>query len=737
MAAGDGILESQPDFNIEYRHSSVSQVRFTDSTCHNVVVDNCDWQNVTFTDCQLDNVVFRNVVLEGAHFSHMDFGKVTFQDGELRDVRWVGERLKNAVLSPDLFETALSGVVLEVPIIPALLRSKTRGGRIGSYPSVVAERTFLHNQPGMRSIKLTTAPTKGLMSLPDSIITRIARYLLPDAPVNIIDLPAGSSSRACTYQSAQTHYSLPGRSQLTTYTSDQPHPDQALSFLGVNRRLNKIGTPVLYGRRFQFKTSHQSCLAFLHDHQKDEHAIKRLTLVHSGIEKGDEKTFKELVDVLLHTQPDLHAVTVYVGKAFWDSRSEITASIESRYERSRRFFSKRFDWRDCRDPAMVPSFLKDLARLPLNHAGHQLSIMLHINGFEAPFGRIAFKKALLTEFSALRQIQPASLPKTGYPRCQEKILDKCQCKRPGKTNNPRKVPNLLELPDKALKRILHCLFPVDQLRILEKPNYVFLSPDSAQTTYYRKRTYFGSQTTYVAWDHNLEEKQILVQRVRLPRLGIGVSFLRVNRRCYELGIPHLYSKGLQFDSNPATCLAFLHDHQRHEHSIRHIALRIDSMSGCQSWRRLFNLLVHRRSDLRSLTVKIGAEFWDTMPWQTRRFPRFKVNGGVDEVLKWKDWCRVNGFNGCCGDRNFLGNVARLPLKKRRGQELRVELLIDGEGKCPDRKEFGQRLRVKIDEMRKERPDLTWQVFGVCREKRRLDDTCYWDAEKKCEAKPST
>ncbi|KAF2161125.1 hypothetical protein M409DRAFT_28455 [Zasmidium cellare ATCC 36951] len=562
-------------FDIDYRQSSVSNFRFTTTTLDSVVVENCDWQDVTFTGCNLQHVVFRNITLRNAHFADVDLRNVTMRATDLRDVAWSRHHLANAVLSADSFKTTPSREIVEVLILDARRRSRTRGGQIGGNSTVAAQGGHLHGRPGLRTMRLATAPRKGLMGLPDSLLLKIAGYLLrPDSPINIIDCPPLMGPRLSKTKGSQTHYSLPDRPSPVTYITDVARLGLSPSFLRVNRRLYMVGTPVLYGRRFRFRKSLQSCLAFLHDHRKWQHAIKRLTLVHPGIEEENGRVFKELVDVLLYTQPELRDVTV---------------------------------------PGDYPVLPQDLARLPLKHGGHDLSVIFYINGFEANIGRTFFQRAVRSEFLALRQLQPPSHPSTRYPRCQQSRLEKCQCKRAGETQTLREIPNLLDLPEKALKRIVHFLFPVDQLRIMEKPGYVSLSPDSNQTTYYRKRVH--CQTTYIAWDRKLEEKEFLVQRVPLPKPGVYVSFLRVSRSCYKLGIPYLYSRGLQFDSNPATCLSFLHDHQKREHSIKHITVLLDRGSSCQSWRRLFNAFVHRRSDLRSLTVKPGDEFWDTSPWQ--------------------------------------------------------------------------------------------------------------------------
>lgn len=340
-----------------------------------------------------------------------------------------------------------------------------------------------------------------------------------------------------------------------------------------------------------------------------------------------------------------------------------------------------------------------LVRLPLRLNGHDLIITINITGHDETPERTVFLTALRRLLYQTRSKQPSPEPKLRKVCCGKKKLEKsCHWNNrdealpkfsvlaasllahleasakphpkiapyasPKATPKPppkktRKAPNLLDWPPKVLAKIMQYVFPMDQVLIRERPGYLVWSDDHTQTRYWKQHLH--EKTTYVAWDR----VRITYHRP-VPKLGIGVSFLRVSRRCRDLGMPYLYSNGLEFNPHPSTCIAFLHDHQRLEHKIKHITLRYDDHSSGNAWRRLFNILVHRREDLRSVTVRIDSKFWQKAPWRgLSSYPDVQdpIQGAAD-VLEWHGW--EHNHSGKPPERNFLGTsrVCRSRMEER-------------------------------------------------------------------------
>lgn len=161
------------------------------------------------------------------------------------------------------------------------------------------------------------------MDFPDEMLARVAGYLLPQFAVRFRNAPVDhlydrrtiwelvAKGRYYTYSCWASRVKLPGVASTLS---------QIPSFLYVNPRLYDLGVPLLYDKDFFLLSSYELCLAFLHDHQKQEHAIRRIGLTYLG---SSSEAFRNLVDVLIHERPELEEIQLQVRREFWGSRSPL------------------------------------------------------------------------------------------------------------------------------------------------------------------------------------------------------------------------------------------------------------------------------------------------------------------------------------------------------------------------------------------------------------------------------
>ncbi|KXT06646.1 hypothetical protein AC578_8507 [Pseudocercospora eumusae] len=205
-------------------------------------------------------------------------------------------------------------------------------------------------------------------------------------------------------------------------------------------------------------------------------------------------------------------------------------------------------------------------------------------------------------------------------------------------------------------------------------------------------------------------------------LNFCLALLLTSRQFYQLAVPYIYDRGFTFES-AERCLAFLHDHQKVEHQLSGIQLKYTSQTNPAAWRRLFNVIVHERRDIKEFVLKIGADFWDTE--QSRR--------PAQEAVSWRGW--TNGWtleHTLDGQRTFLQHVARLPGRRlstarvpTRAEDVRFFLRIAGSQGIPDREAFVDELQFRLRQMMLKSPELDKQERRNCCQTKRLEDCCYW------------
>lgn len=300
------------------------------------------------------------------------------------------------------------------------------------------------------------------------------------------------------------------------------------------------------------------------------------------------------------------------------------------------------------------TFLEHVARLPLKHGGHLLSVSVAFGDCEQTEDRKSFQRELNAEIWRIRYRQPYDLASHHHDQCGQTRLSKSCYWRLQERSPGNKSRGPLTLPQNIIDRVVGYLFPVRQYVIVEHTTLVGRS----QTVYVRRgpRTL---RTTYIGWNLSPDVSRNLETLPLDSRQGSCIAFMTTNRQCCRLGINHLYTR-LRFTSDPLACLAFLDDHQREEHRIQNISIQYDETTKCYTWRKHFNAFVHNRKDLSTLNVLVGFEFWKVAPWTSSGGGVSNDEKSANSVMRWRGWCK-SGYTSCCQERNFLGHMARLPL----------------------------------------------------------------------------
>lgn len=618
------------------------------------------------------------------------------------------------------------------PILSSKSTILTRGGSKAG--GNIGELAAFHRQAraGLKRIRLSPAAEKTIYNLPDSILAIIFSYLLPEFTCAFFDpcqREVREKAEKLRHRNLRTTYEHGLR--RVTYFAKTRNPPFTLrtAVLYVSRRFYSVAAPYLYDRKFFFRT-HKMCLAFLHDHQRREHKI---TIVGINSDRGNVESLRLILDVMLQDRAEIKEIVFKMGTWFWETYNWKSALASLLALRDYKVLT----FQDFHQLQNVIAIFQLLAKLPLKHGGHNLVVDISIAGHEETADRTAFLAALKLFVQHKRALQPESQPPERNLTCKEKQLEKC-CHWNRQGTGPFKRYDLLRLPDNALKRILQYLFPMDNMKVLQNPRHVAVRWRYKQTTYKIMSTSLA--TTYLGWKDETEENNM--QPTYTTKAGIAVNFLRVNRQCNDLGTPYLYSRGIHFDANPGTCLAFLHDHRRSLHKVEAITLEYNQKSSCDIWRRLFNVLVHNRPDLSSLTVRVGSSFWTAAPWQTM---------SASSTMNWKGWCQIVNGRPCCGDRTFLIHVARIAARDKAKNDIHVKLEIEGSELDMARTNFLKKLNDEVARTRLGRPNVTIRDYGTCYRNGTMDDdsddeeggqkkdpvemqlekTCYWEEGKKC------
>lgn len=285
---------------------------------------------------------------------------------------------------------------------------------------------------------------------------------------------------------------------------------------------------------------------------------------------------------------------------------------------------------------------------------------------------------------------------------------------------------LLGLPRSILDKIMAALYHQRLVDMRDGPPIIpgqSKVPD--QTTY---PTLNGSRTTYRAkmLGRSIPDKPGFYEYI--TQFSIPTGFVRVSKACFELAVPHMYNRFFRFPDGPEACLAFLHDHRRQAYQIAKLqvsyrakteaALRATNLT---SWRRLFNVLVHEREDLKVLKLVIDEGFWDVAPWKQ----------GVKAVFDKWEWPRkyysssssddsTDDFSEIADTRvNFLQHVARL--------STRVDFELSRQGddvRDVEKRAFRKDLEIRLKREMRARPYLAKAKYGICKE-RRLERCCYY------------
>ncbi|EME86412.1 uncharacterized protein MYCFIDRAFT_194481 [Pseudocercospora fijiensis CIRAD86] len=276
-------------------------------------------------------------------------------------------------------------------------------------------------------------------------------------------------------------------------------------------------------------------------------------------------------------------------------------------------------------------------------------------------------------------------------------------------------------------KIMGYLFPCPRrmngstMVMVDRPAYdLFGRPETSQTQYtVKSRFNFGTPIqTYHGWCrprvHGVQQGD--------SSLNFCLALLITSKQFYQITIPYIYDRGFAFES-AESCLAFLHDHQKVEHQLSGIQLKYTSQTNPAAWRRLFNVIVHERRDIKEFVLKIGAEFWNTE--QSRQPAR--------EAVNWRGW--TNGWtleNPLDGQRTFLQHVARLPGRRlstigvpTKAEEVKFFLRIADSQGIPEREAFTDDLQFHLRQMMLQRPELDRQERRTCCQIKQLDECCYW------------
>ena len=292
----------------------------------------------------------------------------------------------------------------------------------------------------------------------------------------------------------------------------------------------------------------------------------------------------------------------------------------------------------------------------------------------------------------------------------------------------RRTKDLLDLPSRILDKIMVHLYHKEEVWLYDRPTTCNEKmPD--QTNY---KTADHSRTTYEAYSGDRTKQGLSVMPER-KSLEICVQFIRVNRRCFDMAVKHVYDRRFCFANSVESCLAFLHDHRREPYRVSRLEVTYVPQTNSRysdpgtlpaSWRRLFKGLVHERADLGELTLALHDNFWSSAPWR-RGAGVISWTPSVDMVfdrsVPLNDYIRKededgNRFWENGHEPNFLTHVARL---SRVGVEIRACGTEDAE-----KVEFCQALRERIQGKMDDRPRLAEARSGTCKE-RRLECCCYY------------
>lgn len=239
-----------------------------------VTFKRCNLDNVSFKDGHSENVMFENVTLKNVTFVKVHFKKVRLRGAEIKLVDWKNLGIENARITSDsLPGTAIGQLTLQL----------SHTGRSSFSKTTIFTAPW--SSSGIRSlgtgdVKITN-PQTGLLDMPKSILDRILGYLFPRAQRDtgstiVIDdyvYTTKPSTLVCpnengvglTYRGASTECTDASRSSRQPLNFRMP-------FLLVSKRCHQLAIRYVYDRPFSFRSA-ESCLAFLHDHQRSEHNL--------------------------------------------------------------------------------------------------------------------------------------------------------------------------------------------------------------------------------------------------------------------------------------------------------------------------------------------------------------------------------------------------------------------------------------------------------------------------------
>lgn len=205
---------------------------------------------------------------------------------------------------------------------------------------------------------------------------------------------------------------------------------------------------------------------------------------------------------------------------------------------------------------------------------------------------------------------------------------------------------------------------------------------SVQTVYYVK----SARNTYSCWTPNTALPKVLPE-----------------------SLPSPVSKDFLFVGFTDSALAFLHDHRDENDQFPGIILFYTETTESFIWRKLFNVLIHKRPDVLKVRVVVDSAFWEKAPWTRELAKMLRVNwaDGPDMIFGWRGWNK-NDYH----EHNFLSHLARFPLK-RGDKDVSVILEILKSDETPERRAYLDALRVSIDTRRASRKDIAVAKYGVC------------------------
>jgi len=284
-----------------------------------------------------------------------------------------------------------------------------------------------------------------------------------------------------------------------------------------------------------------------------------------------------------------------------------------------------------------------------------------------------------------------------------------------------KAKVLTDLPRTILEKIVSHLYHRKTAYIYDRPpNLLIGDVMTTQTTYLQANG--SSHTTYVAYSSSRTVGGLMKRPEKHAQLGLCTALLYTNRTLFEIAVERVYDRTFSFPQSVKSCLAFLHDHRMEIYRVAKLLLWYASISenrisatSLADWRRLFNVQVNEREDLKEVRLVIRKGFWEVAPWKD----------GVGAVFgKWI-WPSRSSAEGDGSDKkaNFLQHVAGLSgVKFVLGHQR-----DDTASNAVENQAFRSVLTKRILQEMSARPKLAKGRYGSCNENR-LECCCYYQPQ---------